>query len=138
MHFVLERAQLRLELKPNPRLIGLKMYILELKGAKDRNIIFKNTFHYLMCPFSTLPKIFKLAVKDKRFFPPASFHNAREYRCPAYVHSRTALLPNRFYEGHREVEICRMACPTNIDCSTIQWINGALLSARKTYWVLYK
>ena len=69
MHFVLERAQLRPELKPNPRLIGLKMYTLELKGAKDRHIIFKDTFHYWMCPLSTLPKTFGLAVQDKGFFP---------------------------------------------------------------------
>ena len=69
MHFVLERAQLRPELKPNPRLIGLKMYTLELKGAKDRFIIFKDTFHYLMCSLSTLPKTFGLNVQDKGFFP---------------------------------------------------------------------
>ena len=69
MHFVLERAQLRPELKPNPRLIGLKMYTLELKGAKDRFIIFKDTFYYLMCPLSTLPKTFGLTVQDKGYFP---------------------------------------------------------------------
>ena len=69
MHFVLERAQLRPELKPTPRLIGLKMYTLELQGANKRNIIFKDTFHYLMCPLSTLPKTFGLAVQDKGFFP---------------------------------------------------------------------
>ena len=56
MHLVLERAQLRPELNSNPRLIGLKMYTLELQGAQQRNIIFKDTFHYLMCSLSTLPK----------------------------------------------------------------------------------
>ena len=69
MHFVLERAQLRPELKPSPRLIGLKMYTLELQGAKYRRIIFKDTFHYLMCGLSTLPKTFGLSVQDKGFFP---------------------------------------------------------------------
>ena len=69
MHFVLERAQLRPELKPVPRLIGLKMYTLELQGANHRNIIFKDTFHYLMCSLSTLPKTFGLDVQDKGFFP---------------------------------------------------------------------
>ena len=69
MHFVLERAQMRPELKPTPRLIGLKMYTLELQGASKRNIIFKDTFHYLMCPLSTLPKTFGLSVQDKGFFP---------------------------------------------------------------------
>ena len=69
MHFVLERAQLRPQLKPNPRLIGLKMYTLELEGTAKRHIIFKDTFHYLMCPLSTLPKTFGLAVQDKGFFP---------------------------------------------------------------------
>ena len=69
MHFVLERAQLRPELKPTPRLIGLKMYTLVLQGASKRNIIFKDTFHYLMCPLSTLLKTFGLAVQDKGFFP---------------------------------------------------------------------
>ena len=69
MHFVLERAQLRPELKPNPLLIGLKMYTLELQGAQQRNIIFKDTFHCLMCPLSTLPKTFGLTVQDKGFFP---------------------------------------------------------------------
>ena len=43
MHFVLERAQLRPELKPNARLIGLKMYTLELQGAKQRRVTFKDT-----------------------------------------------------------------------------------------------
>ena len=62
MHFVLERAQLRPELKPAPRLIGLKMYTLELQGAQQRNIIFKDTFHYLMCSLG-------LDVEDKGFFP---------------------------------------------------------------------
>ena len=68
MHFVLERAQLRPELKPNPRLISLKMYTFELQGAQHRNI-FKDTFHYFMCPLSTLPKIFDLDVQDKGLFP---------------------------------------------------------------------
>ena len=69
MHFILEKAQLRPELKPAPRLIGLKMYSLELRGAKQRKIIFKDTYHYLMCPLSTLPKTFGLTVQDKGFFP---------------------------------------------------------------------
>ena len=69
MHFVLERAQQRPELKPNPRLIGLKMYTLELQGAKDRRIVFKDTFHFFMCSLSTLPKTFGLSVQDKGFFP---------------------------------------------------------------------
>ena len=69
MHFVLERSQLRPELKPAPRLIGFKMYTLELQGANHRNIIFKDTFHYLMCSLSTLPKTFGLNVQDKGFFP---------------------------------------------------------------------
>lgn len=69
MHFVLEKAQQRPELKPNPRLIGLKMYTLELSGAKDRHIVFKDTFHFFMCALSTLPKTFGLDVQDKGFFP---------------------------------------------------------------------
>ena len=35
MHFVLERAQLRPELKPAPRLIGLKMILSNLQGQSD-------------------------------------------------------------------------------------------------------
>ena len=69
MHFVLERAQQRPELKPNPRLIGLKMYTLELTGATDRHIVFKDTFHFFMCALSTLPKTFGIDVQDKGFFP---------------------------------------------------------------------
>ena len=69
MHFVLERAQRRPELKPSPRLIGLKMYTLELEGTKQRHIVFKDTFHFFMCALSTLPKTFGLDVQDKGFFP---------------------------------------------------------------------
>ena len=69
MHLVLERAQRRPELKPNPRLIGLKMYTLELQGTKQRHIVFKDTFHFFMCALSTLPKTFGLHVQDKGFFP---------------------------------------------------------------------
>ena len=45
------------------------MYTLELQGAQKRNIIFKDTFHYWMCPLSTLPKTFGLDVQDKGYFP---------------------------------------------------------------------
>ena len=69
MHIVLERAQLNPQLKPAVRMIGLKMYSLELRGSQDRFIVFKDTYHFLMAPLSTLPTTFGLNVEDKGFFP---------------------------------------------------------------------
>lgn len=69
MHLILERAQHRPELKPNARLIGLKMYTLELRGSQDRHIVFKDTYHFLMSPLAALPETFGLTVRDKGFFP---------------------------------------------------------------------
>ena len=108
MHFVLERAQHRPELKPAPRLIGLKMYTLELQGANHRNIIFKDTFHYLMCSLSTLPKTFGLKVQDKGFFPHL-FTKRENPLCEgersAKKHSRTTFLLTGIHEGCRAEEI---------------------------------
>ena len=42
MHIVLERAQMIPQLKPAVRMIGLKMYSLELRRAQDRCIVFKD------------------------------------------------------------------------------------------------
>ena len=69
MHIVLERAQMLPQLKPAVRMIGLKMYSLELRGAQDRCIVFKDTYHFLMAPLSSLPATFGLNVEDKGFFP---------------------------------------------------------------------
>ena len=69
MHIVLERAQLYPQLKPTVHMIGLKMYSLELRGSQDRFIVFKDTYHFLMAPLSTLPTTFGLNVEDKGFFP---------------------------------------------------------------------
>lgn len=41
MHCVLERAQLRPQLKPKARMVGLKMYTLELRGNNSSTVIFK-------------------------------------------------------------------------------------------------
>ena len=41
MHCVLERAQLRPQLKPKACMMGLKMYTLDLRGNNSSTVIFK-------------------------------------------------------------------------------------------------
>ncbi|KAL3114360.1 hypothetical protein niasHT_011761 [Heterodera trifolii] len=77
IHLLLEELQRRGERPRRAVQHGLRVYMLELRGTHQRELICKDSLNYFHCALATLPRTFGLrGVPDKPFFP---YH---------YIHAR--------------------------------------------------
>ncbi|KAL3112382.1 hypothetical protein niasHT_018762 [Heterodera trifolii] len=75
IHLLLEELQRRGERPRRAVQHGLRVYMLELRGTHQRELICKDSLNYFHCALATLPRTFGLrGVPDKPFFPYHHIH----------------------------------------------------------------
>ncbi|KAL3121851.1 hypothetical protein niasHT_006434 [Heterodera trifolii] len=75
IHLLLEELQRRGERPRRAVQHGLRVYMLELRGTHQRELICKDSLNYFHCALAILPRTFGLrGVPDKPFFPYHHIH----------------------------------------------------------------
>ncbi|KAL3113647.1 hypothetical protein niasHT_010676 [Heterodera trifolii] len=98
VHLLLEELQRRGERPKKAVQHGLRVYMLELRGTHQRQLICKDSLNFFHAALATLPRTFGLrGVLDKPFFP---YHHIREQNLDVELPAGT-LPPPAAYDPDR-------------------------------------
>ncbi|KAL3096740.1 hypothetical protein niasHS_001778 [Heterodera schachtii] len=98
VHLLLEELQRRGERPKKAVQHGLRVYMLELRGTHQRQLICKDSLNFFHAALATLPRTFGLrGVLDKPFFP---YHHIREQNLDVELPAGT-LPPAAAYDPDR-------------------------------------